>query len=102
MAGTRQSVRLPSLMADVLAFAVSMCIAFIPSFRLHFQSERRKDRADPFFSLAGCVAVFHIAAVVQMSARDPEAEIVRPSVEGAKYVLSILSPMLFPMTLSKA
>jgi len=38
-------------------------------------------------AVAGVEGVFHVAAVVQMWARDPEAEIVRPTVEGMRNVL---------------
>jgi dihydroflavonol-4-reductase len=36
---------------------------------------------------AGVEGIFHVAAVVQMWARDPEMEIIRPTVEGMRNVL---------------
>lgn len=45
------------------------------------------DRSALEHAVAGTQGVFHAAAVVQMWARDPEAEIIRPTVEGARNVL---------------
>lgn len=45
------------------------------------------DREALLAATKGVEGVFHVAAVVQLWARDPEAEIVRPTVEGMRNVL---------------
>lgn len=45
------------------------------------------DRDALMAAAKGVEGVFHVAAVVQMWARDPEAEIIRPTVEGMRNVL---------------
>jgi dihydroflavonol-4-reductase len=45
------------------------------------------DREALMAATRGVDGVFHVAAVVQLWARDPEAEIIRPTVEGMRNVL---------------